>query len=98
VHTGDVRQAFAQELAHTPVVGNYRGPAHLGKGVDRSVQRHCTNYIRRTGFLAIGRSRPDNFAKLDKVDRAAAARNGSPSAKVLRGPMSTPAPKGAYIL
>ena len=53
------------------VVGNYRGPTHLGKGVDRSVQRHCPDHVRRTGFLAVGRVGPDNFAKLDEVDRAA---------------------------
>jgi len=54
------------------IVGNYCGPTHLGKGVDRSVQRHCPNHIRRTGFLAVGRVGPDNFAKLYKLNRAAA--------------------------
>ena len=58
------------------VVGDDRRPAHLGEAVDRSVQRHRPDHVRRARLLAVGGISPGDVVKLDEIDRAAAGQKG----------------------
>ncbi len=59
------------KLADVAVVGDDRGPADLGERVDRGVQGHCPDDVRRARLLAFGRGGPDDLVELDEVDGAA---------------------------
>ena len=80
------------------VVGHDRRPANFGENVDCRVQCHSTDNIRRASLLPVGRVVPDDVVEFDEVYRAAACQEGVTLREGGAGPMSTPAPKGAYIL
>ena len=55
--------------------------------------------VGRAGLLALGRVGPHDLVEVDEVDGAAAGEERvAVGERVAAGPMSTPAPNGAYIL
>ena len=74
-------------------------PADVVQLVDGGVQRDRADDVGRAGLLALGRVGPHHLVEVDEVDRAAAGEERVARRRtVARGPMSTPAPNGAYIL
>ncbi len=75
-----------------------RRPPDGCEGTGNGAEGHRSDDVGRSGLLALWGSVPEHLVERHQVDRPAAARNGSPIAKVRLGPTSAAAPKGAYIL
>ena len=82
------------------VVGGDRGPADaLRARRSAACEGDRAEHVGRAGLLALGRVGPHDLVEVDEVDGAAAGEERVAVGRTrARGPMSTPAPNGAYIL